>query len=958
MEVVEEVDEAEVFSVEGEEEGGVDGKNGKNRKKKKWVGWRFMSPVRGVCTPLHYPAGGGRASYLPFVGIRTAASTSIYKLPVQTPTTTTTITATTTTHSKPILEVPATPKSTPCDFGFNPYISASELQLATVDERGMWDVYDANNPGSGGSMTVPIPVASGGEELVSDPCGYSWARVHWGGDVNQLVVSNRAKTCLWDVRSSRPASYMQINNSLDRAWVLDTLPAIGGAGGNPSSSSSLLVLTSKQLIIVDPRMPGRRLLSYDHFRHEDDTSLKMEVISPGSCGAGGDSTVLVYSRLNSLISAFQFGWRGGEGTLANDGATKKSTFMNGSDDNGNGNGNNSGGGGGGGVGGCESIPVWSDMPYLFPRIKQARTTGDVGNGGVLGLVVIQNQDKPKQHKRNELFGGGGGSGAQKDSGEGRFITCLQMNTDYSVAEQVYTSWGSGRDGEEIRERVSAVGGGTGRSGTADIGFGVEGMRLDDGNTSTGDRDSDDGGFGGGGTYDDDSGHKTRIVDFSRLYEYAFLTNPDTQTLLKTQSGPEPVEEFIDELFQKNQTMQGEEDGEGDLEPSQASGRNGLAALQQQQGPIETLYEAATPPNHLFEDLELLGRRILDATAPSGAAREDEHEQEEQESQIQPAPQAKPRNLRNLIPISMGFPYYDEATTTTTSPPYNPHHAHQNAQVDPPPPQLQHPSIHKIYTSLTSAYVLPLPPTFTKTRLRAERIARMVSVEIGLAGLGIEPPPPSSTSTSSPSQPPPPPPDTTTTEILSRLKRYTLPPPPQTQIPAPPITLSPAVTEILAAWEVGGEPCIDVGSGGAGGTRLGRMGGVLRGKGGARRTLTGSSVLGGAGGPRRPHVVGHRTGGVQFALSQPVVVRGAAGGGGASQQVQVQSSSGSGSGRVVVVGSQTQQSQSQSQSQSGGGGVVMSQVERGKFGGRSAGGGKKGGGSGGGAAKKVKRRHGF
>ena len=109
----------------------------------------------------------------------------------------------------PLLAIPIsnTPHS---DFAFSPY---NPQHLSIVDERGAWFVRDLRHSQS------PRPIATG-TELVSIPYGHSWGKIHWGADSNSLIVSNRARVGLFDIRVTLPhPSYQKINQEINHILI-------------------------------------------------------------------------------------------------------------------------------------------------------------------------------------------------------------------------------------------------------------------------------------------------------------------------------------------------------------------------------------------------------------------------------------------------------------------------------------------------------------------------------------------------------------------------------------------------------------------------------------------------------------------------------------------------------------------------------------------------------------------
>ncbi|RPB28539.1 hypothetical protein L211DRAFT_392570 [Terfezia boudieri ATCC MYA-4762] len=311
--------------------------------------------------------------------IHTAKGNNSPLLALRTATTSTILTQEYNSHNSkftltPLLTIP-TSGSPHSDLAFSPY---NPRHLGIVDERGAWFVRDLHSQS-------PAPVAAG-DELANTPHGHSWGRIHWGADENSLIVSNRARVGLFDIRAQPPGlSFLPINTSVERNWVLDTAPI--PTRTNPYHA---LILTSSSLIWIDTRMPGKRLLSQDHFRHTDDVSLKMELFSlPGK--GGEEVTALVYSRMNPLVSAFQMGYSEGEG------------------------------------GGEVGVPLWLDNPYLWKMDRKGKANANAKSGGLLSLSILP--------VRIGMDDGEGDGCGRKMLG----VSCWSYEREGVVRSRIYTS---------------------------------------------------------------------------------------------------------------------------------------------------------------------------------------------------------------------------------------------------------------------------------------------------------------------------------------------------------------------------------------------------------------------------------------------------------------------------------------------------------------------------------------
>lgn len=358
------------------------------------------------------------------------------------------------------------------------------------------------------------------------------------------------------------------------------------------------------------------------------------------------------------------------------------------------------------------------------------------------------------------------------------------------------------------------------------------------------------------------------TDLSPLYKYIFSDTFSDPTL-KTAEGESVIEDFRAQL-QHLLPTENEEDASGSMK---------------KEG-VKTLFDMHRP-QHLFDDLSGLSTSLNTLLSETN--------------------DSKVEVMRNLVPISEGFPFCEEQGHEDEGEEEN------NDRTDNDIPSL--------YSHLFTSYVAPLPPRIPiRVRLHRERLARMIATEIYLASHGIltNPDPttatPEQTSASTPDAQEYPPP------LFTALQKYT-----PLRNHFPPSTLSSSHPRILDQWSIGEDP--DDFEYEADGAPMPKKAHSKpprsrsrRGKGGAGVKEEKESSGEGDAGRRVPMFSGTQP--VIFAVSttaQPATPsRGLVHGGGASQTpwapgTRVQSPEKNSTARVV--------------------GESMSQVERGKFGGR-------------------------
>lgn len=257
---------------------------------------------------------------------------------------------------------------------------------------------------------------------------------------------------------------------------------------------------------------------------------------------------------------------------------------------------------------------------------------------------------------------------------------------------------------------------------------------------------------------EDDDKRLILADMSELYKYVFAEDDEA---LKTTEDGQAVERLKQALQEALHNDPGIRDGEGR--------RKG----------VKTLLEVRRP-ERLFDDLESLCSNLNQLLIDNN------------NNTSNPATLSE---TKYLIPRCERFPFRSEADDAPPT---------QN-----PEPQITAAAddIQALYQRLFSGWVAPLPPHIpTKVRLRRERLARMIATETYLSGRGIlhhhqEPTTPGSGESSTPSLPPSPTPnqpETLPTTFL--LHKYT---PLLNVLPKP--SLPSSMTRILEQWDIGEDP---------------------------------------------------------------------------------------------------------------------------------------------------------
>ncbi|KAF2121703.1 RNA polymerase I-specific transcription initiation factor RRN6-like protein [Lophiotrema nucula] len=208
------------------------------------------------------------------------------------------------------------------DVAFNSYY---QRQVGLVDQQGGWSLWDIEGSGrydapysvsctARGSINVGadhVPASPTEEDRTKIEDG--WARLLWVGDVNTLVVCDRRKLAVLDTRSDPPMRLKcsEVLSPQSPDWILDVKR-------HPTNRHHFFVLTSSRLSLMaitcvneatpgnDEDMGARIAFSWTHFRGPDDITLQLNVSSTSNTDSIG-SLVVLYSRLNALVTMYRFG---------------------------------------------------------------------------------------------------------------------------------------------------------------------------------------------------------------------------------------------------------------------------------------------------------------------------------------------------------------------------------------------------------------------------------------------------------------------------------------------------------------------------------------------------------------------------------------------------------------------------------------------------------------------------
>lgn len=191
------------------------------------------------------------------------------------------------------------------DFFFNPWNSR---QVAIVDQEGFWGIWNLEKQAHRTEMWTTKAGLSGhvSESLEAGPDGgvsrqkddakpskksskYGWGAILWAGDGNTLVVADRRTLSVYHVSETvRRLEVPDLSLSESADWILDIR-------SSPLDDSHMFLTTSSRIFWLRvlpfskkddypvPEAGISILLSWRHFRHRDDISLRMSILKDEGC---------------------------------------------------------------------------------------------------------------------------------------------------------------------------------------------------------------------------------------------------------------------------------------------------------------------------------------------------------------------------------------------------------------------------------------------------------------------------------------------------------------------------------------------------------------------------------------------------------------------------------------------------------------------------------------------------
>ncbi|KAK2735637.1 hypothetical protein FQN57_001183 [Myotisia sp. PD_48] len=195
---------------------------------------------------------------------------------------------------------------------FNPWY---QQQLAIIDTAGNWNIWDIQHRqqrnagwfadrGPSGSLRLLHPESS----ILAYTDRYDgWGAISWVGSIHQLFICDRRNVALCRI-DLRPPTQEYVNIMLENSseWILDVMRS-------QENSSHLFVLTTfrifwlkvesveNEILLQNPKMVSI-ILSWQHFRDPEDTSLRLSSFSIQNVGP----SLILFSRLNRLALKYKF----------------------------------------------------------------------------------------------------------------------------------------------------------------------------------------------------------------------------------------------------------------------------------------------------------------------------------------------------------------------------------------------------------------------------------------------------------------------------------------------------------------------------------------------------------------------------------------------------------------------------------------------------------------------------
>jgi RNA polymerase I-specific transcription initiation factor RRN6 len=173
------------------------------------------------------------------------------------------------------------------DVSFNPEY---QRQAGIVDEQGHWSIWDIDDGYRADNYKVTCSIVGDlshmdAESALSEKLNHvtedGWARILWCGDANTVVVANRRRISIFNVKGGLTMlKSPRVIPERSADWILDVKR-------HPTNKKHFFLLTSTRLFLVavtcpsdDPEFtdtePGAAvLLSWTHFRGMDDITIQL-----------------------------------------------------------------------------------------------------------------------------------------------------------------------------------------------------------------------------------------------------------------------------------------------------------------------------------------------------------------------------------------------------------------------------------------------------------------------------------------------------------------------------------------------------------------------------------------------------------------------------------------------------------------------------------------------------------
>lgn len=188
------------------------------------------------------------------------------------------------------LSIQSTGGSPHADISFNPW---DHMQFGIVDDQGHWTLWrlgrDVQHEGrwiTKAGLNGHIADGSGedSESVNNNSDNDGWATILWAGNGDTIVVANRKILCLFHVKNDvKQLISPNFSPSRSADWILDVRRS-------PSDDNQIFVTTCTRIFWLhipsfgdrrsdkDPEIGASVLLSWRHFRDQEDISLRVSVL--------------------------------------------------------------------------------------------------------------------------------------------------------------------------------------------------------------------------------------------------------------------------------------------------------------------------------------------------------------------------------------------------------------------------------------------------------------------------------------------------------------------------------------------------------------------------------------------------------------------------------------------------------------------------------------------------------